>query len=232
MQDSRGERVSAEAAGCTGLFGGSFDPVHRGHLGLALAALDSLHLASLRWLPNSAPGHRESPRASATDRLAMLRLALGGERRFVIDESELWQSEPTYSVNTLARLREEFGTTTPLVFIVGADHLMGLHRWREWERLFDLAHFAVAERPGHCIDESAMTPGVAAQYVRRLAPVESIAAKPGGCIVRFPLAPMNISSHSIRDLIAADSNQPGVREMLSAPVLNYIEMKRLYRANP
>ena len=233
MQDPRNDGVSATPAGCTGLFGGSFDPVHKGHLGLALAALESLHLSTLRWLPNSAPGHRESPRAGATERLAMLHIALGDELRFVIDESELWQSEPTYTVNTLSRLRGELGAGVPLVFIVGADHLMGLQRWKDWERLFDLTHFAVAERPGHAIDPKAMFPEVAAQYARRLAPTDAIAAKPGGCIVRFPLSPVDISSNEIRDLLAGgESNIALLRDMLPAAVLDYIESKRLYRANP
>jgi len=233
VQDAREERVSGPAVECTGLFGGSFDPVHKGHLGLALAALDALNLSSLRWIPNSTPGHREIPMAGAAERLAMLRLALGNEQRFVIDESELWNVVPTYSINTLERLRGELGRGQPLVFIVGADQLMGLHRWREWERLFDYTHFAVAERPGHAIDESNMAPELIAQYARRLAPLGAIAEKPCGCIVRFPVVPMNISSKSVREsLTGGGSNPDRLREMLPAPVLDYIESKRLYRANP
>jgi len=212
--------------GPLGLFGGSFDPVHNAHLQLGLAALETLGLAAVRWLPNSVPGHREGPRASAADRLAMLHIALADEARFAIDQSELWQAEPTYSINTLARLRGELGAQAPLVFIIGADHLLTLHHWREWQKLLALTHFAIAERPGHEIRESAMTPEVAAEYARRKAPIEAIAARPAGCIVGFPSAPMEISSTSIREAIAAEKN---VGELLPAAVLAYIDSKCLYR---
>ena len=208
-----------------GIFGGSFDPVHNAHLALALAALQTLGLATVRWLPNSVPGHREGPRAGAADRLAMLQIAIDGEARFAIDQTELWQTGPTYSVNTLARLRVELGKQVPLVFIIGADHLLTLQRWREWRKLFDLAHFAVAERPGHEISVSAMAPEVAAEYAQRKAPIEAIAARPAGCIVGFPCAPMDISSSSIRDAFAAGKS---AGKMLPPAVLAYIDSKCLY----
>lgn len=210
-----------------GLFGGSFDPVHNAHLHLGRTALESLGVAAVRWLPNSVPGHREGPRASAEHRLAMLRIALGDEKRFTIDESELWQAGPTYSINTVTRLRDELGAQVPLVFIIGADHLLNLQRWHDWQKLLDLTHFAFAQRPGHAISESAMAPEVAAEYARRKAPTEAIAASPAGCIVGFPFAPMNVSSTSIRAAIAAGEN---VGRLLPASVLAYIESNRLYRA--
>ena len=210
-----------------GVFGGSFDPVHNAHLQLGRTALETLGLAAVHWLPNSVPGHREGPRAAAADRLAMLKIALGDETRFAIDQTELWQAEPTYSVNTLARLRSELGAQVPLVFIIGADHLLNLHRWREWRKLLALTHFAVAQRPGHEISAAAMAPEVAAEYARCHAPLEAIGARPAGCIVDFACAPLEISSTSIRAAIAAGKD---VGKLLPATVLAYIDANRLYRA--
>lgn len=222
-------QVNAPRSGPIGLFGGSFDPLHNAHLRLAQQALDGLHLESLRWLPNSVPGHRAGPRASASDRLAMLQLALRGEPRYVIDQSELWQTEPTYTINTLRRLRGELGATVPMVFIIGADQLLGLHRWRDWETLLALTHFAIAARPGHDVLESAMTAKVAAEYRRRKAQASCIASKPGGHMVEFSFFPMDISSNSIRAALAGGKD---ISNHLPVPVLDYIESKLLYRANP
>jgi nicotinate-nucleotide adenylyltransferase len=219
--------VSGPSIRPLGLFGGSFDPVHNAHLQLGRTALETLGLAAVRWLPNSVPGHREGPRAAAEDRLEMLKIALADETRFAIDQTELWQTEPTYSVDTLLRLRGELGTQVPLVFIVGADHLLGLHRWRDWRKLLTLTHFAVAQRPGHEISESAMAPEVAAEYARRHAPLEAIGTRAAGSIVAFACAPMDISSTSIRAAIAAGND---VGKLLPAAVLAYIDANRLYGA--
>jgi len=212
--------------GSLGIFGGSFDPVHHAHLRVASSALEELGLEAMRWLPNSVPGHREGPQAGAADRLAMLQLALGDEKRFGIDQSELWQTGATYTVNTLTRLRHELGTTISLVFIIGADHLLNLHRWYQWQRLFELAHFAIAERPGHEIRHQAMTAEVAAEYARRQAAADRLGLSSAGCMVRFECPPLDISSSSIRQALATENS---VADLLPAAVLDYIESKGLYR---
>ena len=228
--------MRAAAGEAIGLFGGSFDPVHNAHLGLAQAALAALPLRLVRWLPNSVPGHREGPQAGAAERLAMLELALGQEPRFAIDQSELWRSEPTYSIDTLRRLRLELGMHVPLVFIIGADHLLALDRWHHWEELFNLTHFAIAERPGHEIRETTMTGEVAAQLSRRSAAADTIGTSPCGCMVRFPCPPLDISSTAIRGKLAArngavDTALEKLCELLPAAVLDYIQSRNLYRIN-
>ena len=104
-------------------------------------------LASIRWIPSGQPGHRGAPAAGVEHRLAMLRLAIADEPRFVLDDADARSPVPTFTVNTLARLRAELGAGVPLVLIIGADQLLALDTWREWKRLFELAHVAVAERP-------------------------------------------------------------------------------------
>jgi len=107
------------------------------------------------------PGHRGPPQASAPDRLAMLQLALGSEPRYALDDFEVRSNEPTYTVHTLSRLRSELGRSVPLVFLIGADQLLALDRWKEWKTLFKLAHFGVARRPGYPLSASSMPRAVA-----------------------------------------------------------------------
>lgn len=209
-----------------GIFGGSFDPVHNAHLRIARAALEALELESVRWLPNSHPGHREEPRASAAARLEMLHIALADEARFQVDESELWRETPTYTVETLARFREVLGREVPLVFIIGADHLLGLHTWKRWRDLFALTHLAVAQRPGHEIHETAMASEVASEYRARAATKAVLAAQPAGGIIRFTCPPLDISSSTVRERL---SSAAPVFDLLPSGVLAYIESRQLYR---
>ena len=207
--------------------GGTFDPVHYGHLRLALDAADELRLPEVRWIPSGTPGHRAAaPRAPAADRLAMLRLAIAHEARFSIDASELESDEPTYTVPMLERLRRELGERRPLVMILGMDSFLTLHTWRSWERLFDLAHFAVAERPGYELDVDKLPAPLANVYAERLAEAARIGERPHGYIVHFASARLAISSTDIRARIARGGS---VRYLLPETVLRYIESKGLYR---
>ena len=208
-----------------GLLGGTFDPVHNAHLRLAIEAIEALSLSGLRWIPSGRPGHRGTPGANTDDRLAMLRIATSGDARFTIDEADARATEPTYTINTLARLRRELGAMLPLVLVVGADHLLGLHTWREWQRLFEHAHIAVAQRPGHDIARDALHPEVGAEYDRRLASPAALAAAPAGALTVFRMTPLDISASAIRDALASGRS---ARYLLPDPVLDYIEKKRLY----
>ena len=144
--------MSARPDAPLGLMGGTFDPIHYGHLRLALDAAEALKLDEVRWVPSGAPGHRDAPHAATVDRLAMLQMALADEPRFSLDPAECDATAPTYTVHMLQRLRRELGSARPLVMIIGMDSFVSLATWREWETLFDLAHFAVAERPGYALN--------------------------------------------------------------------------------
>jgi nicotinate-nucleotide adenylyltransferase len=209
-----------------GLLGGTFDPLHNAHLRLGVEALEALELDSVRWLPIGRPGHRDVPHASAEDRLAMLRLALAHDKRFTIDEADLHSPQPSYTVNTLARLRRELGGTVPLALIIGADHLLALERWREWRRLFELAHLAVAQRPGHPITAQAMAPEVATEYMSRTAAACELAARPAGLVTVFQMTPLDISATAIRNAVAEGRR---TRHLLPDAVLDYITARGLYR---
>src|SRR3569833_2622728 len=130
-----------------GLLGGTFDPIHFGHLRPAMDLLDELGLDHVRLIPCGVPPHRAAPRAHAEHRLTMLRLAVSGEPRLRVDERELRRPGPSYMVDTVLSLREELGDT-PLALIIGMDALNGLATWRRWRELVALCHLIVMERPG------------------------------------------------------------------------------------
>jgi len=206
--------------------GGTFDPVHLGHLRLALDAAESLPLEEVRWIPSGAPGHRDSPFASAADRLRMLELATENEPRFSIDPAELNSSEPTYTVHMLRRLRRELGDERSLVMLIGMDSFVSFATWKDWEALFDLAHFAIAERPGYELDLDRLPPRLADVYCERCTEPSTLSARACGCIVHFPSALLDISSSDIR---ARLQHKTSARYLIPETVLSYIESKGLYR---
>lgn len=210
-----------------GILGGTFDPVHRGHMALAEAALGALPLEEVLWLPSGSPGHRGAPLAPARERLAMLRLATADNPRYRIDAAELDRSAQTFTVHTLARLRAQLGPAQPIALILGSDSFLSLPTWLRWRELFDLAHFAVASRPGHALGEGAATPELAAEIERRGVPAQQLTAAAAGGIARFDMPPMDISSSAIRAALAAGGDAGG---LLPAAVLAYIRSHGLYRS--
>ena len=130
-----------------GVFGGTFDPIHYGHLRAALEVKEALELSSVLFLPSSGPPHRRAPIASAAQRLQMVRLAVEGQPGFSVDDREIARGGVSYMVDTLVSLRSELGDT-PLCLILGMDAFLGLDRWHRWHDLPGLTHFAVGHRPG------------------------------------------------------------------------------------
>jgi nicotinate-nucleotide adenylyltransferase len=220
--------MSHARPGAIGVFGGSFDPVHIGHLRLAEEARENLSLESVRWVPTGLPGHRGEALATPVQRLDMLRLALEGDDRCEIDSAELDSDAPTFTVNTLARLRADLGPVRPLVLIIGSDQFVALHTWRDWERLLGFAHIAVAERPGHQIEAARLAPAVAALWDQRRAGMEDarLKSQPSGLIAPFPMTALEISSTMIREAIR---EKRSARHLLPDKVLAYIHSHHLYR---
>jgi nicotinate-nucleotide adenylyltransferase len=208
-----------------GILGGTFDPIHLGHVALADAALAGLPLSEVLWLPSGSPGHRAQPVTGARDRLAMLRLATAGNPRFRIDAAELESGEPTYTVPTLARLRAQLGRAQPLVLLLGSDSFLSLPTWLRWRELFDLAHIAHVSRPGHLSADGAPAPELSAEIARRSAPPQQLAASAAGRIASFDMPPLDVSSSAIRTMLAAGQE---ARHLLPAAVLAYIQSQHLY----
>lgn len=222
-------RENDSAAGAVGILGGTFDPVHLAHLALARAALERLGLAQVVWIPAGRPPHRDRPRVAAADRLAMVRLALAGEARCVLDASEVASDAPSYTVHTLERLRREAGAGRPLVLLMGADAFRGLASWHRWQEIFGLAHIAVATRPGFPLEGFAAP--LAGEFAARRRPASAdFSGKPAGGIYIFELVAGTVSATAVRDRIAAGAPDAELRQLLPAPVLDYIRQHHLYRA--
>ncbi|MEO9453936.1 nicotinate (nicotinamide) nucleotide adenylyltransferase [Chromobacterium phragmitis] len=142
-----------------GVFGGTFDPVHHAHLRMARAFAGELGLDLVRLIPAGQPYHRaEGPRASAAQRLDMVKLAIAGDAKLLADGREIRRARPAYTVDTLRELRAELGAAAELWFLIGGDSLAALSSWKNWRELFRLANLAVAMRPG--FDPAALPPEV------------------------------------------------------------------------
>jgi nicotinate-nucleotide adenylyltransferase len=211
-----------------GIFGGTFDPLHYGHLRLAEEAADALSLARVRWIPAGQPVLRGAPQASAAQRLEMVRLAIAGNPRFEVDAAEVDAERASYTVATLERLRAASvcGAQRPLVLLLGADAFANLLDWHRWPALFDLAHLAVAHRPGFALDPAELPPQLAECYRQRLCQdPAALCAAPAGRIAIFAMTPLDISATKIRALL---SKHCSARYLLPDAVLAYIHDHHLY----
>ena len=212
-------------AGPLGVFGGTFDPIHYGHLRLAETAREALGLTRVRLIPAGQPPHRATPRAGGPHRLAMARLAAADNPGFEVDPAEVEAQEASYTILSLERLRAELGPQRPLVLLLGVDAFLGLPGWRRWTELFDFAHLAVANRPGYSLDGAAMPAALAEQASRRQAPSNTLGAAPAGHLVQFAMTPLAISATDIRSRCATGQS---LRYLLPPPVVDYISRHQLY----
>jgi nicotinate-nucleotide adenylyltransferase len=185
------------------ILGGTFDPVHLGHLRAAWEASEALG-AEVRLMPAHVPPHRPAPVASAPQRVAILRAALAGQDRLTLDTRELDSNGPSYTFDTLAGLRQEIGAR-PLVLLIGSDAFAALPTWHRWRELFGLAHFGVLTRPGH-------VPPLPAELAAEVAPrevaeAEALRASPNGRVLRIAITQLEISATRIRALLR-EGRQP------------------------
>lgn len=206
------------------VFGGTFDPVHYGHLRPALEVCEALSLAELLMVPARVPPHRDEPGAETAHRLAMLELALAGQERMVIDRRELEREGPSYTVETLVSLRAAF-PDRPLVLVVGEDAFASLSSWHRWQELPELAHFVVMTRP----DSPRVLDAALDDLATRLRTEEprDLRRAPCGRLLAVPVTPLAISASRIRRLVARGRD---TRWLLPDDVRDYIREHGLYRA--
>lgn len=182
------------------ILGGTFDPVHIGHLRVALEASEVLD-APVRLMPAHVPPHRSAPVANPAQRVAMLRASLAGQDHLQLDTRELDRREPSYTVDTLRQMRGEFGAERSLILLLGADAFAGLTTWHEWRALFDLAHIAVMTRPGH---DTRLPAELATEIAsRRTRSATDLHTSPCGKLFDLPVTPLEISASVVRALLAA-----------------------------
>jgi nicotinate-nucleotide adenylyltransferase len=193
--------MSATASsGPVGIFGGTFDPIHLGHLRTGFELLQLLSLAELRWIPVGDPGHREAPLASAELRLAMLRAAVADQPGFVVDDREMRRAGASFTIDTLEELRAEL-PGRPLCLVLGMDAFLGFTRWRRWQDILALAHLVVAHRPGWERPMEGELGGLLAARGTTLA--ADLHAATAGRIYVHAVTQLEISSTGLRDIITS-----------------------------
>ena len=211
-----------------GILGGTFDPIHYGHLRLGQQVGEALKLSEVRFVPSGTPPHRAAPRLPPGERLAMVKLAVRDNCLFNVDEREILRSGPAYTVDTLAELREELGRERSLCLLVGADAFLELATWHRWRELFELAHIVVAHRPGFPVEnwQARMPEALAREYrARSLGEPLAVHLAPAGGIAVVAMTLLDISATAIRELIRSGRSP---RYLLPDVVLDYIQSRRLY----
>jgi len=216
---------------CVALLGGSFDPVHNGHVALAELFAHLLHPDELRVMPAGRPWQKKSGlEALDADRVAMLKLAFAGSAApVVVDTREIDRQGATYTVDTLRDVRAALGPEASLVFVMGADQLMKLDTWRDWQSLFDLANFGVAARPGYRLDDAALPSAVAAELASRRASFDDVRASPAGKVCLAHTLAVDISATQIRAALHAGKGAD-LGALVAPQVLDYIQQHNLYKS--
>lgn len=205
-------------------YGGTFDPIHNGHLAIARAARDQLR-ADVHLVPAADPPHRAAPGADARQRARMLELAIAGEPGLQLDLRELGREGPSYTVDTLQELRTTLGPRQPLALLLGADSLLSLPQWHQWRRIRQLAHLVVAQREGSRLDQALPAELDEALHDAWCQDLERLRRQPAGLVFRLqqPLQPEAASA--VRERIAAGRDWD---HLVPASVAAFIRAQALY----
>lgn len=207
------------------LFGGTFDPIHFGHLRPVEALAQQVGLKKVTLLPNNVPPHRPQPEASAQQRVEMLRCAIATRPLFDIDTRELERDTPSWTVATLEALRAERGAEQPLGFIIGQDSLLTLAKWHRWQDLLSLCHLLVCQRPGYATQME--TPEMQQWLdVHRAQRTEQLHHSPAGRIWLADTPLFDISATEIRQRRHLGQS---CTDLLPDAVIDYIDRAGLYR---
>jgi nicotinate-nucleotide adenylyltransferase len=212
-----------------GILGGTFDPIHNGHLRLAQEALEQCALSRVLFLPSGTPPHRAAPLATAVQRLHMVQLAIQAQPGFAVDEREVQRTDKCYSVDTFTAMRAELGAQQPLCLLLGSDAFLQLHTWHQWLQLFELTHIVVMQRPGRPVGNAMAQADetLRQQYQSRLVPTPRLLHESAnGHIVVLDMPQLDISATDIRSRATQNKN---LRYLLPDQVAHYIQINQIYK---
>lgn len=211
-----------------GVFGGTFDPVHNAHIQMALSALSKLDLDEVRLIPCHQPPHRDQPQLTSRQRLHLLELATAHHPSLLVDDRELKRSGPSWTVDTLRDLRQEFGEQVSIVLLMGADAYSSLNSWHQWQQLPKLAHIAVFLRPGYSLPDS----GPLSEYLDRSSSGQplllGIQNQPSGLVAALDQSQVDLSATYVREQLGKGRLPSG----LDPAVSHYIVQHQLYGYKP
>ena len=205
------------ASSITGILGGTFDPVHRGHLHVAFQVLTLLDAAEIQFMPCARPVHRDPPLASAEHRCAMLEIAIAGHPRFRLNPLEIERGGPSYSIDSLRQMHGR--TDAPLALVLGSDAFNAFPKWRNPGHILELAHLVVCHRPGAALDDSLYRE-------RRVAEARDLERQSAGSVLVLEIDANPCSSSDLRARIATGD---ATDDCLANAVAEYIQQHQLYR---
>lgn len=208
-----------------GLLGGTFDPIHCGHLDVARASADALHLDHVRLLPSNIPPHRREPGTSPLQRFAMVALAAQSDPRFLADDEELRREGASYAADTLRHAQQQGWKAEQLFFLTGADAFAEIETWRDYPALLNLAHFVVCSRPGHAAQ---MVRGLLPALQDRMVNAADFAEGGGTRVILLDAPTADISSTLVRKALAEGTTDIALRGLLPSGVFDHIRKHGLY----
>jgi len=206
-----------------GVLGGTFDPIHHGHLRLALEMSEQLGLEKVHLIVSANPPHRQMPQTPAEMRFEMVKLAIENEKNLIADDREIKRNRPSYTVETLLEMREEMGKELPICLILGMDAFLGLLTWFKWEKLLELAHLIITQRPE--INQTFSEPLQKLLEKHQIYDINKIKEKSAGYILFEAVPMLNISATQIRQCFIKKQNP---RYLLPESVLKFISQQGLY----
>lgn len=207
-----------------GIFGGTFDPIHFGHLRVALDVVEQLHLEQMRFIPLSKAVHRQQPATTGAQRLEMLQAAIADQPGFIADDREICRDAPSYTVETLQSLRRDLGQKLPMCLVLGADAYAAFLQWHKPLEIIQLAHLVVMQRPGHMLPDDAELQAFTGKHLATRA--QQLAESAAGRVLLLPVTQLEISASDIRQRLRQGAS---VRYLLPEPVRKIMARDQIYR---